>query len=125
MVDAHSLLDVYKIPSNEIIEKRREFYGSLNRIDKQTSAWLKQVQQYLCRFDYPPVIMEFLLFDRFICGLNATELRSIESVSESWTFKQLWNHYFDGNLDTKPLPANLMAQIENVSMDVVKTEPVC
>ena len=130
MVDTVFSLDLYQIPSKEILKNRREFFGLWRRSDDEISAWLKRVQNCIRRCEYPTIILEFLLFDRFVCGLDADELKSLRSVNKSWTFKQLLNHFSDKSIDTGHIEANLTVdyginQIENISLDIVKSELVC
>lgn len=66
----------------------------------------------------PAIFVEFLLFDRFVCGLNDNELNPIRCVSESWTFKQLLEHFLDENNADRYMEAGL-------TLDIVKSEPVC
>lgn len=130
MLDSDFNLDLYKIPSEEILRNRHAFYGLQRRKDHQTATWLKVIQNCIGRCDYPKIVMEILLFDQFVCGLNASELESIKSISESWTFKQLLQHYRDRGDGSEPNQVDSMTinervtQSENINLDAVKTEPV-
>lgn len=123
-------LDLYEIPLNEILQEHREFYGLRREFGESIEHWLKRVQDFLRHCEFPTIIVEFLLIDRFICGLNSSELRTIQSVSKSWTLKQLLEHVLDGNIDTGHMEANSAAdyivnQNQIIPFDLVKTEPVC
>lgn len=126
MVETVFNLQSYKIQSNEIIQNRRAFYGLLRRSEDKTTTWLKQVQNCVRRCEYPKIIMEFLLFDRFICELNDNELPSMESVNKSWTLQQLLEHFYGtGHIETVSAVIDIANQNENTVLDSVKSEPVC
>lgn len=126
MVDTIYHLDLFQIPSEQILRNRQTFYGLLRKSDNETSNWLKQVQNCIRHCEYPKIIMEFLLIDRFICGLNTSELKIIQGASQYWTLKQLLEHILDENIDDiGHIVTNNSAANENVNqLDVVKTEPV-
>lgn len=65
----------YKVPSMEILQNRREFYDLWRRCDDKTTAWLERVENCIGRCEFPAVIVEYLLIDRFVSGLNANELK--------------------------------------------------
>ena len=112
-------LDLYKIPSKEILKNRLEFFGLWRRSDDEITIWLKRVQRCIRHCEFPTIILEFLLFHRFVCGLDANELESIRSISKSWTLNQLLDHFLDDSIDTGHIEGN------NISLDIVKSEPVC
>lgn len=126
MADTVFNLQLYTIQSNEILRNRRAFYGLLRRSEDKTTAWLKQVKNCIRRCEYPKIIMEFLLFDRFICELNDNELTSMESVNKSWTLQQLLEHFYGtGHIETVSAVVDIAKQNENTVLDSVKSEPVC
>lgn len=117
MVDIRDNWDLYKTPSDEILQSRRAFYSLRRRPGESNAKWLKRVQECIgyCEF---PLFVEFLLIDRFICGLNANELESIRSIA-SWTFKQLLDFFSDvQNVGT------ITKVNGNQSLDIVKFESV-
>lgn len=120
----------YKIPSKEILRHRSEFFGLWRRSDDQASIWLKRVQNCIHYCEFPTYIAELMLIDRFVSGLNADELKSIQKVKKSWTLKQLLAHFSKKTNDTSYIGAASIInknvnQIENISLDAVKHEPVC
>lgn len=122
--------DLHKIPSKKVLKNRRAFFGLWRRCDDKTSTWLERVQNQINNCDFPTNIMEFLLFHRFICELNANELESVRKVSKSWTLKQLLEHFLIKNIDSEHMEADLTEnkifyQNQNLSLDIVKSEPVC
>lgn len=124
------VLDSYKIPSKEILRHRNVFFGLWRRSDDQTTTWLKRVQNCIRRCEFPTNIIELLVFNRFVSGLNSNELKSIQKAKKSWTLKQLLEHFSKKNNDTMYIEAALITdenshQIENITLDVVKIEPVC
>lgn len=135
MVETIFDLNLYEIPSNKALKYHRAFYGLWRRSDDQTTTWLKRVQNCIRHCQYPTITMEFLLFDRFICGLTANELKSIQSVKKSWSLKQLMEHFSNESNDIAIRGHNELAnsvidhqnvsQMENITIDVMKSEPVC
>ena len=129
IVDKTSKLNGYKVPSKEIMRHRNEFYGLWRRSDDQTSAWFKRLQNSIRRCKFPTTIIELLLIDRFICGLNSIELKSIQSANKSRTVTQLMKHFSDKKNDTSYIDFKLAVdetvhQIENIALEAaVKVEP--
>lgn len=108
-------LELYTVP---ILQNHREFYGLRREFDESIDRWLKRAEICIRRCEFPTIIEEFLLFDRFVCGLNSAELRTIQSVSKSWTLNQLLDRY-------NYLQANNVNENQNIPSDMVKSEPVC
>lgn len=130
MTDSVSSLGLYKIPSEEILQNRRAFYDLWRRSDDKTVAWMKRIQNCIQCCDYPKIIMDFLLFDRFVCGLNANESKSIQSVIEYWSLDELLEYFSKKNNDTIYININSLIdknvkQHQTIALAVVKTEPVC
>lgn len=132
MVETIFDLNLYEIPLNKSLKIHRAFYGLWRRSDDKATAWLKRVRNCIRHCEYPTITMEFLLFDRFICGLTANELKSIQSVKKSWSLKQLMVHFSNANIDPGHIEEarnsafeRNVNQIESITMDVTKTEPVC
>lgn len=127
MVDTHCNCNskIYEIPSKEIFRNRRAFHDLWRKNDVQTASWLQQAQSSIRRCEFPTNVMEFLLFDRFVCGLNANELKSIQSVNESWTLTQLFEYFVDKSIEANLKIDEHVNQNEDISLDVVKSEPVC
>lgn len=105
-------LKSYRMPSDGIQRNRRVFYGLRRKSDEAICQWLTRVQSYIrhCEFS---IFREFLLIDRFICGLNPSELESIQSLNKSWTVKELLKYYADENDDSKHIPVGDTAVIDN------------
>lgn len=91
-------LNSYRIPSDGIQRNRRVFYGLRRKSDESISQWLNRVKSYIrhCEFSR---FKEFLLIDRFVCGLNPNELATIQNLKKCWTVKQLLEHYLDEDAD--------------------------
>lgn len=102
MADTSFLSKSYRVPSDGIQRNRRVFYGLRRKSDESISQWLNRVQSYIrhCKFS---AFKEFLLIDRFVCGLNPNELQSIQNLKKSWTVKQLLEHYRDETVDKAKL----------------------
>lgn len=94
MVDSNSTISAYKIPSHEILKKRRKFYGSRKEVGESVERWLKRVQLCIDYCEFPKGIIEFLLIDRYICELNDNELKAIERV-DTWSVEQLLRYYLN------------------------------
>lgn len=124
MVDNGVTLDTFKITFKRILENRREFYGLQRRDGDPITIWLQRVEYYIQRCEFPMNLTEFLLVDRFICGLNSVELKTIENTN-TWTFKQLLECFSDQNFITDPMIQEKFNQNIHISLDDVKSEPVC
>lgn len=87
MVNPSDDWHVYSIPSKVILQRRREFYGLRRKKYEPIDKWLNRILNSIncCKFSS---FMETLLIDRFICGLDAAELKIVQCVN-TWTFKQL------------------------------------
>lgn len=94
MVDSNSTISAYKIPSHEILKKRRKFYGLRKEVGESVERWLKRVQLCIDYCEFPKGIIEFLLIDRYICELNDNELKAIERV-DTWSVEQLLRYYLN------------------------------
>lgn len=86
-------LNLYKIPSDAIIQNRQIFYALLREHGESTKAWLKRVQFCINRCEFPEFI-EYLLIDKFICELNRNENEYFR-MAHSWTLKQLNKYFMD------------------------------
>lgn len=133
MVETIYDLNCYEIPADKSLKMHRTFYGLWRRSDDKATVWLQRVQSCIRHCAYPTITMEFLAFDRFICGLTANELKSIQSVRSSWSLNQLMEHFSNTNFEPKPgrtgKPKNSAIdsntnQTDNITLDVTKSEPV-
>lgn len=94
MVDTSFNWKLYSVPSKVILQKRKDFYGLRRKKRESTNQWLNRIQKGIncCKF---PSFVEFLLIDRFVCGLDAVELKTIQSANKSWTLKQITELFLD------------------------------
>lgn len=128
MVDQLYDWDLYKSPSNEILRNRRAFYGLQRKKHERMQQWLKRVQSSIRRCEFPKIV-EFLLIDRFVCGLNNTELKTIQSV-HTWTLKRLVDMFLSQNIEPEPTESNsahdeFIIPNQISAADLIKSEPVC
>lgn len=75
---------LYKIPKDEILDKRREFYG-LKRISGESiEEWLDRICSHMddCCF---PESVEYILTDKFVCELSADERQQIRNADINWS----------------------------------------
>lgn len=114
MADPQLDLDVYKIPSNEILKNRREFYGLRRKDVDETTIWLKRVEYYIRRCEFPTIFVQFLLVDRCICGLNNTELATIQNAN-NWTLNKLLDHFANPNFDFENVGPNISINNDKVN----------
>lgn len=124
--------ELYDIPSFQILQNRRVFSGLRREFGESIDRWSKRVQKNIKFCKYPTIVMKFLLIDQFVWGLNANELRSVQSVCKSWTLELLLEHFLNENIeDSGHIPEakssvdEHVLQIENISLDIVHSEPVC
>lgn len=91
MSDIAIMRDLYKTPKKEIVKNRQAFYDLKRKKTESTDKWLKRVQKCIDCCDFP-MLMEFLLIDRFVCGLKKPEMEIILNT-ENWSLKQLLEHF--------------------------------
>lgn len=106
MAGTASKFNSYRVPSDGIQRNRRVFYGLRRKSDETISQWLNRAQSYISHCEFS-TYKEFLLIDRFVCGLNANELESIKNVNKTWTVKQLLKHV-NSDIDSRPIAAELV-----------------
>lgn len=127
MVDIVCDLDLYKMPMDEILQNRFEFYEFKREAGEPIQQWLNRIQNCISCCDYPAFIIEFLLIDRFICGLSKTEMEIIRSAG-TWSFKQIierFGYQKVGSEDTNlAIDRNFIPSQSISSVDTVKSEPV-
>lgn len=77
----------YQIPSNNILENRRQFYD-LTKNAETREEWFERI---FCRINDCgfPRGKEYILTDRFICELNTQELDQICQEDLNWSIKCL------------------------------------
>lgn len=110
-------LNLYKIPSNEILHKRIEFYDLKRGIGETVEQWLNRVQSSILSCTFPTITNRFLLIDRFICGLSRDEMQIIERAGTWSTLKQLMAMFADQ--EDGP------SRNRDISVDTVKPVKVC
>lgn len=131
MVDSVYNLELYKIPSVEILHHRQVFTNLQRQFDESIDRWLKRVQHYINFCEYPTIIMEFLCIDRFTCGLNVSEIEALQKASQCWTLKLLLEHQSDenpntGRFETGPIIDQNIHQSESIAPNMLmESEPVC
>lgn len=59
---------LYKLPADEFLKNRREFYGLKRENGESSKQWLIQVRNSINSFDFSNA--EYLLIDKFVCELN-------------------------------------------------------
>lgn len=105
-------MNLYKTPSNEILQHRKEFYGLWKRCDDKPALWLKRVRSQIERCDFPPMISrEFLLIDKFVCELNDDEREFIRKEN-TWTVGELTEHFANRKESIVILDANAMTLVD-------------
>lgn len=73
---------LYKIPSNEILNNRRKFYGLKRENAETIQNWLGRFYDHIDDCDFPKSI-EFILADRLLCELATTERNLIRKAFSS------------------------------------------
>lgn len=86
---------LYEAPKKEIVKNRKVFYELKRREKESVDKWLQRVQKCIECCDFPE-FMEFLVIDRFVCGLDNTEMEIILKTA-AWSLKQLLEHFLDQN----------------------------
>lgn len=130
MVDPVQNWNLYKVPSHQILGNRLAFYGLRKEFGESIDRWLKRVQSSLRFCEFPTIIVQFLLIDRFLCALSTNELKSIQSTNKSWTLNQLMEHFLDNqNFEIASIDENAVVDEDgeidrNQPMDIVNFEAV-
>lgn len=93
MSDTKCKPNLYKPPKKEILKNRKAFYDLKRKKSESTDKWLERIQKCIDCCDFPK-FMEFILIDRFVCGLNKTEMEIILKT-ENWSLKQLLEHFLN------------------------------
>lgn len=125
MVDSTHNFYVYQIPSNRILQYRREFYGLQRKSSETTQTWFHRLHACIVRCEFP-IFFEFMLIDKFICELKINEL-DFYRVADHWTVKLL-SDYVGHEIPTGQVNAVLIIDkyIEpsqsEFSIDRVKTK---
>lgn len=98
MNDTARSWSMYKAPDIDTLQNRQAFYGLKRGNQESLEKWLKRVQECIdcCEF---PLFVEFLLIDRFVCGLNSVEMEIIRGT-ESWSVMQLLDYFLNRNIGT-------------------------
>lgn len=112
---------LYKAPKKEILQNRRAFYDLKRGKNESIDEWLKRIQKCIGCCDFP-IFVEFLLIDRFVCGLNRAEMKIILDT-ETWSLKQLLDYFFDQNIHNGSTDKSDKPN-ENVSAHALDSESV-
>lgn len=97
MFDIKRERGLYKAPKKEILKNRKAFYELKRRKSETTDKWLQRIKKCIDCCDFP-MFIEFLVIDRFVCGLNKTEMEIILNT-EAWSLKQLLENFLNRNGD--------------------------
>lgn len=116
--------DLYKLPIDEILKNRIGFYEFKREVGEPIERWLIRIQNCISCCDYPPFIIEFLLIDRFICGLNKTEREVIRGAG-TWSFKQIIGRFVHQKVDSESMDANLAIDNNVIPNQNIPVECVC
>lgn len=77
---------LYKIPSDEVLENRREFYGLTREMGETTEKWLYRVFSHIDNCDFPESV-EYILTDKFVCELVTDEREFLRKANPNWSMK--------------------------------------
>lgn len=113
MVDVIGDSILYKSPSEAAIKNRREFYALRKKRGETTKKWLERVCTHAscCEF---LTLTEYILIDKFVCGLNNEEIESILNT-DTWTLNLLNERFVNRQ-------AGIV--VNAAPIDIVKCEPV-
>lgn len=78
----------YKIPSNNILDHRRKFYGLKKSNVEAIKKWFERVFSYADGCDYPESI-KFVLMDKFMSELSNEERDHIRKADSNWSIKSV------------------------------------
>lgn len=112
--------NLYKTPSDEILRQRKAFYGLFGRPDDHARRWLNRIQCQFNRCDFPPMISrEYLLIDKFVCGLNSVETELMRNIS-TWTLLELTEYFKNANTNIESPSSLATVKYEFVSTNLIK-----
>lgn len=117
--------NVYKTPTNDLMRNRRAFY-CLRRIRcEPMEEWFSRIQKCVRCCELPALCHDFLLIDRFVNGLNSTEVEFIQKT-DNWTLKKLLAHLTQHTTVSERSEIN-SAEDEYITSNqiLIKSEPVC
>lgn len=117
--------DFYQIPSNEILENRKEFHRLKRGISESIEVWLNEVQNHANCCDFSKFV-DFLLTDKFFCELNNDERDLIRSRNLR-SPQQLHDYVGKRNVDHGRIDINGSINLNEYMaiLDDIKLEPVC
>lgn len=75
---------LYKIPSDEVLGNRSEFYGMSRKTGETIEKWLYRVFSHIDGCDFPKSV-EYILTDKFVCGLDSDEREFIRKADPNWS----------------------------------------
>lgn len=86
MTDVYSV-NLYHMPSEDVLQFRRTFYLSHKESFETPNDWLGRIKESIHRCDFGK-LTEYLLIDKFICELGRDEISTFQNV-KSWAIEQL------------------------------------
>lgn len=98
MSDSARVVDCYKTPTSAIRKNRMKFYCLRRKGGESIANWLSRVQASIKCCKYPTFMIEFLLIDRFICGLINSEMPTIQ-LANTWSLKRIVEYFLEQDVD--------------------------
>lgn len=121
-------MDLYIVPSDEIRNNRKAFYDLRRERSELIKTWLNRIELSVSCCEFAKYT-EFLLIDKFFCGLHNDEMHVI-TRAHTWSFKQFNKHFNPtNNTGHGHMNANMTLdenadQSHTISVNAVKCEPV-
>lgn len=112
MSGAVRVTDLYKTPTDKIRKNRSKFYHLRRQGNESLANWLSRAEGVINRCGYPSFMIEFLLIDRFICGLDNTEMATIQ-LADTWSLQRIAEYFVRQNVGGT---ANATVQYEEVNI---------
>lgn len=106
----------YETPSEAILQNRRAFYLSQKENAEPIAQWFYRIRQSTrsCNFG---TLNDFLLIDKFICGLDSDEVQWIRQT-DMWSLDQWINAIIDQiNKDTTTEDLTILDNFLKVELD--------
>lgn len=113
----------YKSPSDDILMNRQEFYFLHRQNDESVANWLNRVKNRVNCCKFPKFMIEFLVIDKFVCGLTDTEMVTMRCAM-TWSFKQILEYFSNENVEKIATEEGGEHLNQNIPTDFVKIEPV-
>lgn len=97
MVEIAYNLELYKVPSDAVLQNRKKFYNLRREEDEKTKIWLDRVENCINCCEFPKFVI-YLLIDKFIGELDTVERENVRAAADTWSLRQIFEHFSHPNV---------------------------